>query len=83
MSRPAARISLRSPGGKAPAPYWPDGKKLVLFERFTPGYVDYGDMKQHELFRNRDIGLLKPETAIETMEEETEEEATPLLPSIT
>ncbi|WP_420403512.1 3-hydroxyacyl-CoA dehydrogenase family protein [Nisaea sp.] len=34
------------------------------------GYFDYGDMKPEELFRNRDVGLLKLKAAVETVEEE-------------
>ncbi|MEP3116156.1 hypothetical protein [Nisaea sp.] len=45
-----------------------DGKMGVMN---GSGYFDYGDMKPDELFRNRDIGLLKLKAAVETVETET------------
>lgn len=45
-----------------------DGKMGVMS---GSGYFDYGDMKPDELFRNRDIGLLKLKAAVETVEKET------------
>ncbi|MBO6560932.1 MAG: 3-hydroxyacyl-CoA dehydrogenase family protein [Nisaea sp.] len=44
-----------------------DGKQGVMN---GSGYFDYGDMKPEELFRNRDVGLLKLKAAVEKVEEE-------------
>jgi 3-hydroxybutyryl-CoA dehydrogenase len=44
-----------------------DGKQGVMN---GSGYFDYGDMKPEELFRNRDVGLLKLKAAVEKVEKE-------------
>lgn len=44
-----------------------DGKQGVMN---GSGYFDYGTMTPEELFRNRDIGLLKLKAAVEKVEEE-------------